>query len=127
MRSIAEVTKDIDEARSTNQDFESVVKPLYDEQRTIIRHNRDEYEDNNYFVMIDCPVHLSHKVKLFTHGHRYAGIWECVEDDGVSDSCPHYDAEIEVGYDDDSRLNRFYVCSLCRQELEGDPDEEQDE
>lgn len=91
-----------------------------------------EYEDNNYFVMVDCPEHLTHKVKLFVHGHRNAGIWECDESgEGISDSCPHYDTEVETievdtmrNGEHDTYERRVYVCSLCGCDVEGDPDED---
>lgn len=62
------------------------------------------------FTWIDCPEHLTHKVRLFTLGHRYAGIWECNESgEGISDSCPHFDHETE----DDVE-----VCVLCKVQVD---------
>lgn len=126
IRALAQVQEEITLARSTNQDFESVIKPLYDEQTAIIKHNRDQYEDENYFTWIDCPEHITHKVKLFTYGHRYAGVWECDESgEGISDSCPHYDREIEQATNHDGDDFPVYVCALCRVDLEGDPREDE--
>lgn len=124
MRQFAEVTKDITEARSTNQDWESVIKPLYDEQKEIIKRNRDEWEDKNHSVQIDCPVHITHKANLFVHGHRYAGVWECPVS-GDTDSCPHFDYTTEEIEDDDGHNSHKHKCVSCEQALEGDPDEEQ--
>jgi hypothetical protein len=125
MRTIEEVTKDITQAKSTDQDFESVIQPLYKERTAIIKHNRDDYEDNNYFVLIDCPEHLTHKVKLFTYAHRCAGVWECDEtSEGISDVCPHFDHDVEESEDNDGNKSRYYVCVLCRVGLEGNPDED---
>lgn len=100
-----------------------MIQPLYDEQRDIIKHNRDEWEDANLSIKIDCPIHITHKANLFVQGHRYAGVWECPETDD-SDSCPHYDHEVEVTEDNDGHLSRIYVCAYCRVQLEGDPDAE---
>lgn len=122
MRTLVEVTKDITE--STGQDWESVVKPLYDERTVIIKHDRDEWEDNNYFVLIDCPSHITHKVKLFIFPHRYAGIWECDEDEeSISDSCLHFDRVVEDIEDEEGKHSHMYVCALCLVALEGDPDD----
>lgn len=121
MRTLAEVTKDITEARSTNQDWESVIQPLYEEQKEIIKHDRDRWEDSNLSLEIDCPIHITHKAHLFIHGHRYAGMWECPES-GDTDSCPHFDIETEEIEDNDGHKSRIYVCAYCRVAVEGDPD-----
>ena len=129
MRTLDEISKDITLARSTNQDWESVIQPLYEEQNAVIKHNRNKYEDDNYTVKIDCTVHITHKATLFIFGHRHAGMWECVDEDstcahgGMSDSCTHFDRDIEEIEGDDGP-SRIYVCVLCRVALEGDPDKE---
>lgn len=125
MREISEVSRDIAEARVSGQDWESVIQPLYDEQREIIKHNREKFEDDNYSVEIDCPVHITHKALLFIHGHTYAGIWECPVED-ISDSCPHWDVEIEKVEDNDGRKSLIYVCSKCGVDTKGDPDADAD-
>jgi hypothetical protein len=120
MRTLDEINTAIEKAQSTNADWQSVIKPLYDERSQIIKQNRDKWDDENYCVLIDCPAHLSHKVKLFTYGHHCAGIWECEIED-ISDSCPHYDIETEVTEDYDGAPDKINICSLCHVALEGDP------
>jgi hypothetical protein len=82
------------------------------------------------FVLIDCPEHLSHKVKLYCQGEKYEGIWEC-EESGSSDSCPHYDTGVKTIEVDTMRNGehdtydaRVYYCTLCGCDVEGDPDED---
>lgn len=41
-----------------------------------------------YTKQVTCPEHLTHTATLFTHGHKYAGTWEC-KSFGVSDVCEH--------------------------------------
>jgi hypothetical protein len=117
MRTIDEVTNDIHEAVSTNADFESVVMPLYDERRDIIKHDRNDWEDKNYSVDIDCPLHITHSAKLFIYGHRYEGIWECPVD-GSNDTCPHFDTEVEeiedTDADNSSQTSAIDVCVRCK-------------
>lgn len=77
-------------------------------------------EDKNYSVLIDCPEHLTHKVSLFTRGHRYAGIWECNKsNEGISDSCPHFDAEEQEDEDYEGNKFKLFVCILCGVEVKG--------
>lgn len=119
MRSIEEVSSDINEARESGADFESVIKPLLDERVDILKHDRDKWDDINYCVMIDCPEHLSHKIPLFTYGHRYAGVWECtIEGYGISESCPHYQTEYEITEDYEGAPDEIMICSLCRVAVE---------
>lgn len=85
--------------------WEFVVPPISAEQ---LRQHYRNVQDANYFTLIDCPEHLTHKVKLYTFPHRYASVWECLVD-GVTDSCPHFDTkleEIEPNFIID-------VCVLC--------------
>lgn len=119
MRSFADNNKDIEQAITTKADWESVIKPLYDERSEIIKQNRDKWDDENYSTKVDCPVHLTHKATLYTYGHRYAGIWECPIED-ISDSCPHYDIETEVTEDYEGVPDKINICSLCRVAVEGD-------
>lgn len=122
MRTLSEVNADIEEARSSHADFETTIIPLVEERSIIINHDRDEYEDKNFAVEIDCPIHITHKAVLFTRGHRYAGIWECDEtDDGFSDVCPHYDIDIERDEDSEGNKVAEYVCAKCGVHVEGDP------
>lgn len=94
-----------------------------------IKAEREAYEDKHYVVEIDCPEHLTHKVPLYTHGNRFAGIWEC-EVDGISGSCPHFDTrveEVEVTVHPDEGQDytiQIYVCVLCGEQVEGDPRED---
>lgn len=105
----------------SGQDWESVIQPLYEEQRDLIKQNRDKWEDDNLSVEVDCPIHLTHKAVLFIFGHRYAGVWECPLE-GDSDSCTHFDREVEELEDEEGHKSRIYVCSLCKVALDGDPD-----
>lgn len=120
MRTITEINNEIEQATNDKKDWEAVIRPLYDERSEIIKQNREKWDDENYSVQVDCPVHLTHKATLFTYGHRYAGIWECKIGD-LSDSCPHYDIETEVTEDYEGSHDKIYICSLCKVAVEGDP------
>jgi hypothetical protein len=126
MRTLQEVNANIREAQSTGADFESVIKPLNDERREIISNDRDKWEDDNYAVEIDCPIHITHKAKLFTNGHRYAGIWEC-EVEGDTDACPHYDVEVAEDEDFGGAAVRFYACVKCHIVVDGEPGDDDGE
>jgi hypothetical protein len=120
MRRPEVINADIDYARRHRHDFNNVIAPLMKELRHSIDNARTERQDAIYFTMIDCPIHLTHKVKLFTFGHKYAGIWEC-EETQLTGLCPHYDT-VEERYEDDEFKGVLTVCSLCSVLV--DPDRE---
>jgi hypothetical protein len=127
MRTIEEVNKDITEARSDDADYATVILPLVEERNAILKHDRDSWDDVHYSISIDCPAHLTHKATLYTHGHRYAGVWECDKDgDHISDVCPHFDVDVETVEDTEGNESRIYVCVLCGVAVQGDPDSDKD-
>lgn len=83
---------------------------------SLVKTASEKWDDENYSVEIDCPIHLTHKVKLFTYGHKYAGIWEC-EIEGASETCPHFDTEVEVAERYEGSTEPITICSLCRVEV----------
>jgi hypothetical protein len=95
---------------------------------TKLKLQREQYEDDNYTKLIECPIHPAHEARdhhdpddlhqatLYLQGHRYAGIWECPVT-GESDTHEHSDYEVETVEVDDSHPDRsdgysyqVYVC-----------------
>lgn len=86
------------------------------------------WENKHYTKEIDCPFdgHADHKAIVHQHGHRYAGVIECVLT-GESDSCEHPETRVEETEDwptspiDNPRSYQIYVCEICECAVEGDP------
>jgi hypothetical protein len=101
-------------------DPNSRLAKLYRMQVSLIREQREAYEDEHYRVEIHCPVHEGHEAWLYQHGHRYAGIWEC-QKTGESDSCEHDESHREVievdvfepVFGHDTREETVSVCDRC--------------
>jgi hypothetical protein len=121
MRTLQKITKSIIQARSDNADFDTVIKPLYEERVAIIDHKRQEYEDREYAVDIDCPIHITHTAKLYVSGHRQAGMWEC-KVENITESCTHYDLDVAEDEDAEGHTYHYYACVKCNVEVQGDPD-----
>lgn len=71
-----------------------------------------------YEIKIPCPDNPKHQATLYTHGHQYAGIWEC-ETCEVSDVCDHthyHSEDVEntptTAYDW-IFTSKVAVCDLC--------------
>ena len=71
-----------------------------------------------YEIKIPCPDKPEHEATLFTHGHEYAGIWEC-DTCETSDVCAHEDVHFDL---DESFVTlpwewvyskKIIVCDLC--------------
>lgn len=53
--------------------------------------------------LIECPEHKveTHKATLYCYPHKYAGIWECNDNnEGISDTHEHDDYEVEETVED---------------------------
>ena len=92
---------------------------------------KQAYEDKRYTNEIDCPFdgHTGHKAIAYQHGHRFAGVIECVLT-GESDSCEHPETRVEETEDwptsplDNPQTYQIYVCTVCECTAEGDPHED---
>lgn len=103
-------------------DPESRLAKLYRMQTALLREQREAWEDKHYRELIDCPFegHTGHKAFIHKHGHRYAGVIECIKT-GESDSCEHEDTHteaIEVDvfepvFGHDTREEIVSVCDAC--------------
>lgn len=103
-------------------DPNSRLAKLYRMQSAIIKRDREAYEDKHYTEETDCAFegHTGHKAIIHKHGHRYAGVIECVAT-GESDSCEHEETHteaIEVDvfepvFGHDTREEIVSVCDRC--------------
>lgn len=133
---MADVTALIDEERGTPKagivsfkpiDPNSRLAKLYRMQSEIIKRDREAWQDKHYREEVDCTFegHTGHKAILHKHGHRYAGVIECVAT-GESDSCEHLETHteaIEVDvfepvFGHDTREEIVSVCDACECSVE---------
>lgn len=133
---MAEITALINEERGESKagivefkpiDPNSRLAKLYRMQTAIIKRDREAWQDQHYREEIDCPFegHEGHKAFIHKHGHRFAGVIECIET-GESDSCEHEDTHhetIEVDvfepvFGHDTREEIVSVCDACECSVE---------
>jgi hypothetical protein len=93
----------------------------------VITEKRQGFEDANYSKNIDCPEHPGqHLAILYTHGHRYAGIWECAVT-GDTDTHEHGDYQTDT-IESDTHTVHVYICGGCGVTIEDtDPAIDRDE
>ncbi len=103
-------------------DPQSRLARLYRMQTALLREQREAWEDKHYREEIDCTFegHEGHKAFIHKHGHRFAGVIECIAT-GESDSCEHEETHTEAVEVDvfepvfghDTREEIVSVCDAC--------------